>query len=505
VSEKAFESDRKVRLGVWGLGRGLSFFKACAINNIEVVAGCDYNEHMRKKFQELAPDAFVTADADEFLAQDFDAVLLATFCTSHGPDAIRCLEAGKHVLSEVTAFHTPAEGVELVEAVERTGLVYNMAENYPYTAPQMYLAKRWREGLFGDLMYAEGEYVHEIRTLAYTYIDGVPVEPGWTLHNWRSWLNFHYYCTHSLGPIMHVTGTRPERVVTLPASKELAGYMPVKGGGMAVAAPSLIRMDNGGLVRNLMGAITNDTHIFRYWGDKGAAEIDHGLWLRLGGGGSTPKHMVNADWGELTPLARKTGHGGGDFFMLYYFARHILFGEPAFWDIYRSCDATLPGILAYRSAATNGNAQDVPDFRDKDVRDYYRYDHASSPRCDVKKGPWPEDAPREDLKDANAVIKDLVQSALAYRSYAEWSRVKDDMQDPSQLAAIADKAVDNAPRLKQSITRARELASAYPNSHGAKILRDIMDLVDGDAVLQPDFEQKLKEQRDALKKEFGKE
>ena len=221
---RIFKTDRRIRLGIWGLGRGMNFYANCTSCNIDVVAGCDYNEPMREAFLQANPGAFVTADAKEFLKQDFDAVLLATYCPAHADDAIQCLKAGKHVLSEVTAFHTMAEGVRLVEAVEASGKVYNLAENYPFSPDNRYLARKWREGLFGELMYAEYEYVHECRSLAYTYITGQPVQPGNTVHNWRSWQNFHYYCTHSLGPIMIITGERPTRVVALPGKQALAGY-----------------------------------------------------------------------------------------------------------------------------------------------------------------------------------------------------------------------------------------------------------------------------------------
>ena len=154
TQQSIFPTNKRVRLGIWGLGRGMSFYRTCAALNIDVVAGCDYNEHMRANFLNANPGAFVTADAAEFLKRDFDAVLLATFCPAHADDAIACMNAGKHVISEVTSFHTMAEGVRLVEAAERSGRVYNLAENYPWSAANMYLARKWREGLFGELMYA---------------------------------------------------------------------------------------------------------------------------------------------------------------------------------------------------------------------------------------------------------------------------------------------------------------------------------------------------------------
>ena len=67
------------------------------------------------------------------------------------------------MLSEVTAFFTLAQGVHLVEAVEKSGQVYNLAENYPFSPALRHLKRKWDEGLFGELMYAEFEYVHESR------------------------------------------------------------------------------------------------------------------------------------------------------------------------------------------------------------------------------------------------------------------------------------------------------------------------------------------------------
>ena len=200
LGKRIFNTDRRLRLGIWGLGRGSAFIQSCKTLNIDVVAGCDYNEFMRTKFHQYCPDAFVTDDEDAFLAQDLDAVLVATWFAAHARNSIKALNAGKHVMCEVTSFFTPAEGVALVEAVEKSGKVYNLLENYPFTKENMYVRSLWRKGFFGDLLYAEYDYVHDGRRLIYSYADGQPVQPGWSVHNWRSWASQHYYCTHSLGP-----------------------------------------------------------------------------------------------------------------------------------------------------------------------------------------------------------------------------------------------------------------------------------------------------------------
>ncbi|MFA6109296.1 MAG: hypothetical protein WDA75_11065 [Candidatus Latescibacterota bacterium] len=478
---RIFDTDRRIRLGIWGLGRGLGFFSTCQALNLDVVAGCDYNQHMRDRFTEAVPGALVTDDAERFLAGDFDAVLLATYCPAHAVDAIRCLQAGKHVLSEVTSFHTLAEGVALVETVERSGLVYNLAENYPFSAANMWLGRKWSEGLFGELIYAEYEYVHECRSLCYTYIDSEPIRPGNQVHSWRSWLNFHYYNTHSLGPVMYITGLRPTRVVALPSTPGLAGYLMSAREGMGGAAPSLISLSNGSVMRNLMGATTNDTHQQRLWGTLGSAEqVDGGLRVRLGAAGHSPRHAITPSWDALGEQAARTGHGGGDFWTLYYFARQILEGRPAPFEVYRAADCTIPGIQAYRSSLQDGAPCPVPDLRDPAERDRYRSDHFAQPRFDHERGLFP---PGQDLaltEQFSLTMRDLIRGVTAYRAYRDWKQVLGEMQEPARFGEIIDGLIRELPRLAETVPLARRLAEAYPESAGARVLHEMLALADVD-------------------------
>lgn len=500
---RLFDTDRRIRLGIWGLGRGMSFYRTCAALNIDVVAGCDFNEHMRQSFAQQNPGAYVSADADEFLAQDFDAVLLATFCPAHADDAIKCLRAGKHVLSEVTAFHTMAEGVRLVEAVEGSGKVYNLAENYPFSAANMYLARKWKEGLFGDLMYAEYEYVHECRSLAYTYIDGLPVQPGNTVHSWRSWLQFHYYCTHSLGPVMVITGTRPTRVVALPGKQTLAGYLMTNEHGMGGMTPSLINMSNGGIVRNLMGATTNDTHVQRLWGTLGAAELNVGrhLSLRLGASGGGPKLEVNPTWEGLGELAAKTGHGGGDFWVLYYFARQILTGEPGPFDIYGASDVTIPGILAYRSSTENGKPYDVPDFRDNAQRQAWRDDNWAQKRYNHK-AVFPASCKYEITQHFSKTMADLIRHATNYRAYADWGKVEKDLVRPADYGDVVERLALSYDDLLKTYAMARKIVKACPGTDGARVLTQMLEIGEEKTATTTRFKAQLLKRFAAIKRKY---
>jgi len=51
-----FSTKDRVRLGLWGLGRGMNFYEACARLHLDIVAGCDFNPHMRESFHRINPD-----------------------------------------------------------------------------------------------------------------------------------------------------------------------------------------------------------------------------------------------------------------------------------------------------------------------------------------------------------------------------------------------------------------------------------------------------------------
>ncbi len=499
---QVFPHNKRIRLGIWGLGRGMSFFNTCKSLNIDVVAGCDFNEHMRVNFLKQCPGAFVTANEEEFLKQDFDAVLLATFCPAHGPHAIKCLQAGKHVLSEVTAFFSMSEGVKLVEEVEKRGLVYNLAENYPFSAANMWLAKRWNEGLFGDMMYAEYEYVHECRSLAYTYIDGVPIQPGHSVHNWRSWINFHYYCTHSLGPVMVITGTRPTMVEAFACAPHLAGYLRERA-DTGTMTPSLIQMSNGGVVRNVMGASSNDTHQQRIWGTRGAFEIGHdGLRLRLGAAGTAPMLRVNPRWEGLGELAAQTGHAGGDFWTLYYFAREIFTDEKGPFNIYSSCDVTIPGIQALRSSRAGGQPMEVPDFRKKVDRDRYRDDDWQQEPYDVKRGVFGGASLNENAARFSATMKAVVEYAPLYRAYADWKKIQSDLVRPEDFLPVAQRLLDSYAALVAAYRDALAIIKDYPDSDGAQVLLEMLEVGGETEVLAKVFLPALKREVSRLRRKF---
>ena len=84
------------------------------------------------------------------------------------PQAIAALGAGVHVLSEVPAAVSLPQSEALVGAVRASTATYAMAENYCYTRPNIIVRSMARSGVFGDLYYGEGEYLHDVRDLQQT-------------------------------------------------------------------------------------------------------------------------------------------------------------------------------------------------------------------------------------------------------------------------------------------------------------------------------------------------
>lgn len=151
---------RKIKVGVIGVNRGSSMINYCrSAGNAQVVAICDkWEEGLRKKQQEIN-DASISyyVDYEDFLKHDMDVVVLANFANEHAPFAVRAMNEGKNVISEVLPCQNMKEAVELIETVKRTGKQYFYAENYCFMPSPREMKRLYREGKIGELEYAEGE------------------------------------------------------------------------------------------------------------------------------------------------------------------------------------------------------------------------------------------------------------------------------------------------------------------------------------------------------------
>ena len=199
--------QNKIRVGVVGVGRGMGFAQGAAFVGMELVALCDtWEEKLREAGKKLNVTTYT--DYNQFLSHDMDAIVLANYFHQHAPFAVKALEAGIHVMSETTACGTPAEGVALARAVDKSGKIYLFAENYPYFAYNQEMRRLYQNGEVGEMQYGEGEYNHPMDSRTYNRLS-----PG--MNHWRNWIPSTYYCSHALAPIMYITDTHPVSVNAL--------------------------------------------------------------------------------------------------------------------------------------------------------------------------------------------------------------------------------------------------------------------------------------------------
>lgn len=379
---------RKIKVGVFGASRGRVFMnRSSEPIGLELVAVCDKNqERVNGALKNITAPVATYSDFDEFLKHpDMEAVMLANYFNEHAPYAIKALNAGKHVMSECIACSTLKEGIELCEAVEKSGKIYMFAENYPYTAFNQEMRKIYQSGEIGEAMYAEGEYNHPATGKPHA---GYPLVDSPT--HWRLWSPTTYYCTHGIAPLMYITDLIPKTVnaiTTMLTSKRDSA--PGKDNG----AVSMVQMSNGSVFRLMGIGIPGHSIWYRVHGSRGAMENTRGMgyfgpgqvrvWhepLHLTGDMSSER-IYYPEWPKFGDKIGASGHGGGDFWVNYHFAEAIRNNEQPYLDVYRACAMSSVGICGWLSALEGGRQIEIPDFSDKAAREKYRsYDLSPFPQ-----------------------------------------------------------------------------------------------------------------------------
>jgi len=363
----------QLRLGLAGLRRCAGFLGAVRAladtYNVRVEAICDPHEALlEQRRQEWGVEkAFC---AYEPMLEQVDAVILGTPMQCHAPQALLALDRHRHVLSEVTAAVTLDECRWLLQAAQRSQAMYMMAENYLYLKPNVLVKALAEAGLFGELYFAEGEYVHEIRDMHHD-AEG---RPTWRYY-WQVGKRGCTYCTHSLAPCLKWLGERVDTVACFGAGQRTDPEHPNDDTTLM-----LCRTGQGKLVKIRLDMLSNRPHNMTYYslqGTRGCYEAprgmgdDHKVWFA----------DRCADKNEWRPLwefeqeflpgwyreseaeAKAAGHGGGDFFVVKDFLRAIReYREPPI-NIYDALDWTATGLVSEQSIAEGGRPLPVPDWR----------------------------------------------------------------------------------------------------------------------------------------------
>lgn len=391
-----FTRHRTVRIAIVGTGlRGRSVLREfLAVDGVEITALCDNVPEKAERAARMVTDAgrprpALYTDGDTAFEQlvlrdDIDIVYTATPWDWHVPVCLAAMRAGKHAATEVPAAHSIEDCWALVHESERSRKHCLMMENCCYDFNEMLVDRMVKEGAFGDVLYAEAAYIHDLRGILFEDKD----EGLWrrTPHTNR---DGNFYPTHGLGPVAWFLdvhgGDRFDYLVSMSTPEA----------GLTQWREARVPRDNakweetyraGDINTSLVKTVRGKTVLLQHnvtlptpydrlnsvRGTKGVFK-DYPARLYLEGqeGGHRFRPMDDAVkarythplWQRIGDIARaKGGHGGMDYIMAYRLVETMREGLPPDFDVYDAAAWSAPWPLSEASLALSSAPVRFPDF-----------------------------------------------------------------------------------------------------------------------------------------------
>jgi hypothetical protein len=388
-----FEPRDRMRMALIGCGdRGTGVLREfLAVDGIQVTVVCDLLRRPALEAQSTAkragqkpPAIYVGETAFEKLLtrDDVDFAYIATPWDWHVPQALAAMENGKHAFVEVPAATTIEDCWKLVDTAETTRRHCLMLENCCYGETELMAINMIRDGVFGDLLYGEGAYLHDLRRLLFDDRgEGLWRRTPHTLHEGN------LYPTHGLGPVANYMGiNRGDRFSYLVSmSSPQRGLDAWRAAHVPSDSPkwkekyvcgdfnsSMIKTANG-LMITLKHDVVNPHPYDRINLIAGSKGLFRDYPPRIYLDEQKPEEYVPIDalkekyqhslWKRNGAQARKMGgHGGMDFLMVYRLGECMRNGSAPDFDVYDAAAWSAPGPLSEESVRRGSQPVAVPDF-----------------------------------------------------------------------------------------------------------------------------------------------
>lgn len=418
-----------VRVGFVGLGmRGPGAVQRFTyIPGTRIVALCDYEKSRADDCQKFLKDAsmpkatvYYGEKGYEELCKrdDIDLVYISTDWKHHFPIAMCALENGKNVAIEVPSAMNLDECWKLVDTSERVQKHCMILENCCYDWFEMNTLNMAQNGVFGEIIRAQGAYIHDLGNFWSRYWkSGDEDKLGWRLDfNMRH--RGDLYATHGLGPVAQALDIhRGDRMKTLVAmdTKSVVGKSLVGSATDSVCnsfrngdhTTTLIRTEKGKVIEIQHNVMTPQPYnrLYQLTGTEGFANkypvqgyavgghrlADSGVQLKiddLNAHRFLPKEEAEALSAKYVhPILKKYGkmakevggHGGMDFIMDARLVYCLQNGLQLDMDVYDLAEWCCLAELGELSMDNNCAPIAFPDFTrgDWDVVKGYRHAYAS--------------------------------------------------------------------------------------------------------------------------------
>ncbi|MES2306707.1 MAG: Gfo/Idh/MocA family oxidoreductase [Gemmatimonadota bacterium] len=390
-----FEKHAKVRIAIVGTGlRGKSVLgELLAVDGVQITALCDIVPEKAQRAAKMVTDAGQPAPtlytsgerAFEQLVErdDIDIVYTATPWPWHTPVCLAALKAGKHAATEVPAATSLEEAWALVDASEKSRKHCLMMENCCYDFNEMLVDTMVKQGLFGEVLYAEAAYIHDLRALLFEDRD----EGLWRRlpHTNRQG---NFYPTHGLGPVAWYLdihkGDRFDYLVSMSTAER--GLSLWREAHVLKESPkwreTYVEGDlNTSLIKTMLGktillqhTVSSPTPYDRLNSIRGTKGVfkDYPARFFLDGqqGGEQFKPIdefkaqyTHPLWQRVGEIARaKGGHGGMDYIMAYRLVECMREGLPPDFNVYDAAAWSAPWPLSEASLKKGSAPMKFPDF-----------------------------------------------------------------------------------------------------------------------------------------------
>ena len=314
--------------------------------------------------------------------EELDLVFNATPWEWHVPIMLSAMKHGKHTATEVPAAMTVEDCWAIVEAAEKHRLHCVMMENCNYDRMEMMAYNMVRQGVFGEILHAEGGYLHDLRAIKFA-----DEGEGLWRRAWAAKLDGNLYPTHGLGPISNCLdinrGDRFDYLVSM--SGPSRGLQAWAAEHEPPDSPKrreryVLGDVNVSLIKTALGktvVVEHCTNLPRPYSRINMVEGTKGLFqgypdrVYIEGRGREHQWQPAAEllaefehplWKEIAERAAGAGHGGMDFIEDYRLIKCLREGLPTDMTVYDAAALSAVVDLSVRSVRKRSAALDVPDF-----------------------------------------------------------------------------------------------------------------------------------------------
>ncbi|GJH41505.1 glycosyl hydrolase family 109 protein 2 [Capnocytophaga sp. HP1101] len=220
-----------LRIGFIGVGiRGIEAVKRFMHLNVQIIAIAEVDTEALAKAKNITQSqtpvaSFYTQPSDwRKLCENpnIDLLYISTPWELHAPMAIYAMECGKHVAIEVPLALTVPDCERIVRTAEATQRHCMMLENVCYDRFELIGIKLAKQGKLGELVHAEGAYIHDLRHLNFRQTERDAERGKWRI-KYSKTFEGNPYPTHGIAPICQAMGIlRTDRLVRLVSMSSLA-------------------------------------------------------------------------------------------------------------------------------------------------------------------------------------------------------------------------------------------------------------------------------------------